>query len=129
VVAAAVVAAATGASGGPSAPAARAQNRLRLARVVLDAGFPGDAVRAAYDALAAAVRGLAAAPVADGHAALVAAAYRELIPAGRLPAAAHAVLARLNDLASLEQHGVAVDEALARETVSEAEQWVARIGL
>ncbi len=40
----------------PAAPrnrnAPRATNRLRLARVVPDAGFTGDTVRAAYEALA-----------------------------------------------------------------------------
>ena len=109
------------------APAARVANRLRLARVVLDAGFPADAVRAAYDALAAAVARLLGDGVPRSHAALVAAIYRELLPSGRLAAAAPAALARLHDLTSLEAEGVEVDQTLASEAVAEAESWVARL--
>ncbi len=104
-----------------------AQNRLRLARVVLDAGFFGDAVRAAYEALSAAVAGLAEGARPEHHAALVAILYRDLLPSGKVPAAVPAVLARLHDLSSLEQLGVPVDPALARGAVEEAAGWVAQI--
>lgn len=104
-----------------------AEERLRLARVVLEAGFPADATRAAYEALARAIASLLDEPPAAGHGALVAAAYRELLPAGRLPAAAPAALAMLHDLCSLETHGVAVDAVLATRAVSEATEWVERL--
>ncbi|MCC6215240.1 MAG: DEAD/DEAH box helicase [Polyangiaceae bacterium] len=105
----------------------QARARLRLARVVLDAGFPGDAVRAAYEGLAAAIAGLLDTPPDPGHGALVAAVYRELLPAGRLPGAAHAALAMLHDLATLEAHGIEVAAELASRAVEEAEQWTARL--
>ncbi len=105
----------------------RADNRLRLARVVLDAGFPADAVRASYEALAEAVRGLLDGDAPATHGALVAAVYKELIPAGRLPLAAHAALATLHDLTSLDAHGIEVDPALARQAVADAEAWVQRL--
>jgi hypothetical protein len=54
-----------------------------------------NAVRAAYEALAAAISGLLPEERSGGHAALVAAIYRELIPAGRIAAAAPTSLARL----------------------------------
>ncbi len=104
-----------------------ARGRLRLATIVLDAGFPGDAVKAAYDSLARAARALLPAGAADGHAALVAAIYRDLVPAGRVPAAFHAVLARSHDLAQLEGHGIEVERELAAEVVAEAGQWLARL--
>jgi len=94
---------------------------------VLQGGFPADAVRAAYEALAAAVAGLSAGPMPPGHAALVAAMYRDLVPSGRLPPLVPAVLARLNDLSVLESQGVPVDAGLAGEALAEAESWVARI--
>jgi SNF2 family DNA or RNA helicase len=109
---------------GPS----QARDRLRLARVVLAAGFPADAARAAYEALACAIGGLLTQPAQPGHGALVAAVYRELLPAGRLPSAAHAALAMLHDLSSLDAQGVAVDADLAARAVDEAEQWVERLG-
>jgi superfamily II DNA or RNA helicase len=112
----------------PQAPGvARARDRLRLSRVVLDAGFHDDAVRAAYDALAAAIAARTEAGVASGHAQLVAAIYRELLPSARLPPAAAASLARLRDLALLRDEGVDVPEPLARGAVEEAEDWVARL--
>ena len=106
---------------------APAQNRLRLARVVLSAGFFGDAVRAAYEALSAAVAGLAEGARPEHHAALVALLYRDLLPSGKVPAAVPAVLARLHDLSTLEQLGVPVDPALAKGAVEEAEGWVSQI--
>jgi superfamily II DNA or RNA helicase len=106
---------------------APAQNRLRLARVVLDAGFFGDAVRAAYEALSAAVAGLAEGARPEHHAALVALLYRDLLPSGKVAAAVPATLARLHDLSSLEQLGVPVDPALAQGAVQEAEGWVSKI--
>jgi hypothetical protein len=108
--------------------AQRASGRLRLARVVLEAGFPADAVRASYESLGAAITGLLEGPAPQGHGALVAAIYRELIPSGRLPPAAHAALARLQDLASLEAHGLEVPAGLAAEAVAEAAQWCERLG-
>lgn len=111
-----------------SAPRQRASNRLRLARVVLDAGFAGDAVRAAYEALAASVAGLLPdGPPPASHAALVAAIYRELLPAGRISPAAPAALARLHDLTTLESQGVEVDAIPATAAVAEAEDWVGRL--
>lgn len=107
--------------------AGRARNRLRLATVVLEAGFPADAVRAAYEALASAIGGLLGDTVPRAHAALVAAVYRELLPAGRLPASAPSTLARLHDLTTLEAEGVDVPADLARDAVGEAETWVARL--
>jgi hypothetical protein len=113
--------------GGTGRGAAQARDRLRLARVVLGAGFPADAVRAAYQALACAIAGLLDEPPSPGHGALVAAVYRELLPAGRLPAAAHAALAMLHDLTSLDVQGVAIQGELATQAVSDAEQWVERL--
>ena len=119
----------------PSAPAPapipgdrRDLNRLKLARVVLEAGFPGDAVRAAYEALAASITSLMEGPAPQGHAALVAQVYRELLPAGRLATAVPGVLARLHDLTTLEAHGVEVDPELAQEALGEVEHWVQRLG-
>ena len=106
---------------------AKAHDRLRLARVVLEAGFPGDAVRASYEALASAVATLIEGPPPQGHTALVAAIYRDLVPAGRLPLAVPGALARLHDLTTLETHGVTMDPALAREAVAEAESWINRL--
>jgi hypothetical protein len=118
----------------PTAPAARpgrggdayAHSRLALARVVLEAGFPGDAVKAAYEALAAAIGGLLAERPAE-HSSLVAAIFRELLPRGLLPAGAHGSLARLHDLTSLDAHGVEVETALAHAAVLEAAEWIARV--
>jgi hypothetical protein len=104
-----------------------AGRRLALARVVLEAGFAADAVRAAYEALAAVIGALlVAAPTS--HAALVAGIYGELLPSGRLPAGAHGALARLHDLTLLEAHGVEVEVELARVAVEEAAEWFTRIG-
>lgn len=105
----------------------RAQDRLRLAKVVLDAGFPADAARAAYEALAHGIgAGLEEGRPAT-HEALVAAIYRDLLPAGRLAPSVPGVLARLHDLTLLETHGVPIDAALAGEVVLEAEAWVHRL--
>lgn len=104
-----------------------AHERLRLARVVLAAGFPADAVRAAYEALARAIATLLDQSPPPGHAALVAAVYRDLLPTGRLPVAAHAALAMLRDVSLLEAQGVPVDAELAARTVKEAEHWVSRL--
>ncbi len=103
-------------------------NRLKLARVVLEAGFPGDAVRAAYEALAASISTLLEGPAPQGHAALVAQIYRDLLPAGRLAPAVPGALARLHDLTTLEAHGVEIDPQLAHEALEEAEHWVHRLG-
>ncbi|MBM4395267.1 MAG: DEAD/DEAH box helicase [Deltaproteobacteria bacterium] len=114
---------------GPESPraAGRSGNRLRLARVVLEAGFPGDAVKASYEALAAAVSGLVDGTPPAGHAALVAAMYKDLVPSGRLAATVPGILARLHDLTTLEALGVDVDVDLARGAVGEAEEWVGRL--
>jgi hypothetical protein len=77
--------------------------------------------------LAAATRALLGSDPGPGHAALVAAVYRELLPQGRLAPAAPAALARLHDLTTLQEHGVEVDPALAQEAVAEAESWVGRL--
>ncbi len=97
--------------------------------MVLDAGFFEDALRAAYEALAATIAELGGASAPEGHAALVALIYRDLLPSGRLPAHAHAALARLHDLTTLERSGVPVDPTLAQESVAEAEAWVARLAM
>ncbi|HQP37657.1 MAG TPA: SNF2-related protein [Polyangiaceae bacterium] len=112
-------------AGAPSG--SRAANRLLLAELVLREGFRSDAVRAAYDALASAVRGLAKDPIGNTHDALVAAIYRELLPSGSLPVAAHTTLAMLRDLTSLEDHGVELEEQMARQAVEDARKWVDRL--
>jgi len=104
-----------------------ARQRLALARVVLDAGFAGDAVKASYEALAAAIGGLLGEAPA-GHAQLVAAIFSKLLPGGCLPAGAHGSLAKLHDLSLLEAHGVAIDAASASAALAEASDWVDRIG-
>jgi superfamily II DNA or RNA helicase len=122
----------TAPDGSASAPlkragASHALNRLALARVVLDAGFPADAVKAAYESLAAAIGGLLSeAPL--NHATLVAAIFRQLLPAGQLPSGAHATLARLHDLTLLEAQGVEVDPGFAGAAVVEVGEWLARLG-
>jgi hypothetical protein len=108
-------------------PRSRAEDRLRLADVVLAAGFGGDAVRAAYDALASAVRALLAQPVGPEHGALIAAAYRELVPAGRAPEGLLGTLARLRDLTLLEAEQVAVEVDLAAAALRDARAWVERL--
>ncbi len=116
----------------PSHPAARpqdrAKNRLRLAEVVLREGFHADAVRAAYEALSSTIRALAQGEVGPSHDALVAVVYRELLPTGKLPVAAHGALAQLRDLTLLEGQGVEVDQAVAEAAVAEARRWVERLG-
>lgn len=109
--------------------ARRAQDRLRLAKVVLDAGFPADAIRSAYDALAASLIARLDNAPEPGHGHLVAAVYRELIPSGRVPLAVPGTLARLHDLTMLEHHGVEPDPRLARSCVEEAESWVGRLAM
>lgn len=105
----------------------RASNRLLLAELVLREGFRSDAVRASYDALASAVRGLSSSPVGATHDALVAAIYRDLLPSGSLPIGAHTTLATLRDLTLLEDHGVELEEQMARQAVEEARKWVERL--
>jgi hypothetical protein len=100
---------------------------MRLAQVVLDAGFPADAVRSAYEALAAAIGGLLEGGCPAGHEALVAAIYRDLVPHGKLPLAAPGLLARLHDLASLERMGVDVDPGLAGDALGEVRGWLERL--
>ncbi|WP_437632438.1 DEAD/DEAH box helicase [Sorangium sp. So ce854] len=113
----------------PRAETARkAAERLRLARVVLDAGFAADAARAAYEALAGTVAGMLEGPAPESHAALIAAVYRDLVPGGGLPVEAHAALARLHDLGTLARAGVPLDVALARSAVDEAATWIGRLG-
>ena len=107
-------------------PRGRAQDRLRLAHIVLEAGFPADAIKAAYDALAAGISTLLEVDGPMPHEALVAALYRDLVPAGKLPMAVPGVLARLHDLGSLERMGVAVDPGLAKEVLDEVSAWVVR---
>jgi superfamily II DNA or RNA helicase len=115
----------------PVARRSRSHEKLRLAKLVLEAGFAGDSVRAAYEALASAIGGLlegtTAAPTLAAHTTLLAAIFRDLLPAGRLPQGAHGALARLHDLATLESLGIEVDPALAQGAVNEAELWVDRL--
>ncbi len=101
-------------------PAARARDRLRLARVVLDAGFPCDAARASYEAVAAALREVAGPGAPSDHAGLVATLYRDLLPSGAVPASAHALLARLHDLGALQAAGVELPAAVAEDALAEA---------
>jgi hypothetical protein len=79
------------------------------------------------EALASVVGGLVQGPAPASHDALVAAIFRDLLPSGRLPHAAHGALARLRDLTVLEQHGVEVEAEIARAAVEEARQWVGRL--
>jgi len=114
------------------APRSRADEKLRLARLVLEAGFLGDSVRAAYEALAAALGALLEgsappAPTMAEHPRLLALLFRDLLPTGRLPPAAHGALARLHDLATLESLGIDVDPDMAADAVAEAAQWVERL--
>lgn len=104
-----------------------ARQRMRLAEVVLGAGFPADAVRAAYEAVAASVRSLAKEPIAEGHVALVAAIYGALLPSGLLPSTIPGLVARVNDLALLEDHGVPVDAAIAAAAVADVKEWLDRV--
>jgi hypothetical protein len=46
---------------------------------------------------------------------------------GKLPPALHGTLARLHDLAALDEQGVHLDATLARDAVDEATRWVHRI--
>ncbi len=98
----------------------RPGDRLRLARVTLDAGFPNDAARASYEALAAAVRQVAGPGAPADHAGLVALLYSDLLPSGRVPLSAHGVLARLHDLSLLHAAGVDLPIDLAEQALSEA---------
>ncbi|KYF92028.1 hypothetical protein BE20_13035 [Sorangium cellulosum] len=112
----------------PGAETARkAAERLRLARVVLDAGFAADAARAAYEALAGTIAGMLQGPAPESHAALIAGVYRDLVPGGGLPVEAHAALARLHDLGTLARAGVPLDATLARSAVDEAATWIGRL--
>ena len=63
----------------------RSAERLRFARVVLDAGFAADAAAAAYDALASALSAAAGESRTLEHGALVARLYRDLVPRGMCP--------------------------------------------
>jgi superfamily II DNA or RNA helicase len=109
---------------GPSTARRQPGDRLRLAEVVLAAGFPNDAVVAAYDALATALRELSPEPVPAGHGALVACVYRTLVPTGRVAAAVQPVLARAHDLASLREHDVGVAPEDAAALVDEVRAWL-----
>ena len=64
---------------------------------------------------------------APGDVALVVRVYRDLLPSGKVHPSVPGALARLHDLSTLEQLGVPVDPALARDAVAEAEGWVAQI--
>lgn len=112
---------------GPKGGYETARRRLELARLVLSAGFTQDAVRAAYEGLAAAIASLLEGPPPGTHPALVAAIYRDLLPSGRISPAAHVALARIHDLTQLELAGVEVDAAIADTAVREAEEWLGRM--
>ncbi len=105
----------------------RAAERLRLAEIVLAAGFHTDALRASYESLAALLRSLLDGPTPSEHGGLVAAAYRSLLPSGKAPQGVLATLARLHDLTLLEAHEVPVDPTLVREAVEEARAWLVRL--
>ena len=114
-------------AGRANSGAVRARDRLRFAELVLKEKFHADAVRAAYDGVATVIGALVEGDRPSTHEAIVAAIYRELLPSGRLPCAAHGVLARVRDLMSLEQHGVQVDEETARQAVADAREWIDRL--
>lgn len=103
-----------------------AQQRLRLAHVVLQAGFPGDAVAAAYEAVAASLRSRLHEPAGDDHTSLIAAIHRELLPRGAIPMTVCATLSKIHDLAGVAELGQAVDATLAAECVEEARAWLER---
>jgi hypothetical protein len=95
---------------------------------VLEAGFPGDAVKAVYEGLAAAIGELLDPPGLRNHEELVGAQYRDLVPSGRIPLAVPGVLARIHDLASLERMGIDVDPGLAEGALDEVRDWIGRLG-
>jgi hypothetical protein len=120
---------------GPAAPSLlRARERLRLATVALDAGFPCDAARAAHQGLAQALtvllrheQGNPPAHLARDHHGLVAALFRVLGAKGKLPPALHGTLARLHDLAALDDQGVHLEAGVARDALQETTRWLERI--
>ena len=117
-------------SGSPrSAPLRqRPDQRLRLARIVLEAGFPEDALKAAYQALAGTLVAKTDAPPPAGHAELVGILYRDLLPHGKAPLAAAGLLAKLHDLCGLEAQGIALPENLVAAAIEETEVAVADLG-
>jgi hypothetical protein len=66
------------------------------------------------------------APISEGHAALVAAIYRELLPAGIVPASAPGLLARVHDRVLVADHGLDIDAAVAASAVADASEWIHR---
>lgn len=111
----------------------RAQERMRLAAILLEANFPCDAARAAYQGLAHALtlwlrkeQGSLPNSLRE-HRALVAALFQVPPIREKLPPALHATLARLHDMASLEEQGILLDSSIAREAISEVGPWIARI--
>lgn len=120
-----------GGAGAPNvagAPMNFARQRMRLAHVVLDAGFPSDAVRAAYETIAACLSSRLSSPeaAAEGHAQLVAAVYRELVPAGLVPTAVLGLLARAHDLVAVAALGVEIDMGVATSVVTDVREWLER---
>jgi superfamily II DNA or RNA helicase len=103
-----------------------ARQRLRLAQVVLSAGFFGDAVRAAYEAVAASLRARLDPSLGAAHADLVAAVYAELLPSGAIPSTLPSVLAKIHDLAVLGEQGLPIDPEIATSAVEDARAWLER---
>lgn len=112
----------------PSRPKDAPVERLRLAELVLAAGFSHDALRASYEALAGALRGRLADPsVARDHLALVGAARRELLASGEASMATLAALAYLRDLCELAGAGEALGIEVAEAAIAEARVHVERL--
>ncbi len=103
-----------------------ARQRLRLARIVLDAGYPGDAARAAYEALGASLRWLLPPGAGSGYGDLLDAVCMHLVPSGTVPASMSATLARVHDLAEAAERGEAIDHGLVGRAVDETAEWIDR---
>ena len=106
----------------------RPDQRLRLARIVLEAGFPEDALRAAYQALVGALVARTEGPPPAGHAGLVGLLYRDLLPHGLAPLGVAGLLAKLHDLCELDTQGITLPEALVVATLEETELAVTDLG-
>ena len=76
--------------------------------------------------MAASLRARLDAPIEEGHPALVAAVYRELLPSARSRRRSRECSPRFHDLSSLEEHGVPVDPPIAAGAVEDARAWLER---
>jgi superfamily II DNA or RNA helicase len=106
----------------------RPDQRLKLARIMLSAGFPEDALKAAYQALVGALTAKVDDPPPAGHAELVGLLYRDLLPNGRAPLATAGLLAKLHDLCGLDAQGIALPESLVSAAIEETEAAVTDLG-